>query len=356
MENRVIFSAVDNNKTRSPLKKIEDLMNRFNLEAMFGHDKLIAIKAHFGELGNTAFVRPIFLRPVIEKIKTLKSKPFITDTNTLYIGMRTNSVDHLHNAALNGFNYSTLHTPVIIADGLRGESSIEVEVESDLIKKAKLASEIVRSDGLIVISHFKGHEVSGFGGAIKNISMGCASRAGKLEMHSNTRPYVDRSSCTGCRICAEQCSSEAIECAPKAHISDNCVGCSRCIAVCPEQAIKIDWNESCENTMKKMIDYARATHALFKGKVLYINIMTDISPACDCYPGNDKPITQDIGFAAATDPIALDKACWDMVKKQMGKEPFHEIYRYLDPRLQFDYAREKGFGSEAYNLHELGKN
>jgi len=340
-------------KTISPLNKITGLLEACQIDKFFNVQDLIAIKTHFGEMGNTAFLRPIYFRPIIDKLKTMGIKPFLTDTNTVYVGMRTNSVDHLHNAYLNGFNYSTLQVPVIIADGLRGESIIEIETGLDLVKQAKLGSEIVRADGMIVVSHFKGHEVSGFGGAIKNLSMGCAARAGKMEMHSSTKPYVEQANCTACGQCASHCGSDAIDLSPKAVITDKCIGCARCIAVCPEHTIKIDWNESCDNTMKKMVEYAYATHLALKGKIVYINIMTSISPACDCYPGNDQPLTSDIGFAASMDPIALDKACWDLVIKKMNKDPFKELYNYLDPQLQFDHSQAIGFGNLQYELSDI---
>ncbi len=353
MQSSVFFTPVSNPKTQSPLAKIDRLLAACHINQKYSPPQLVAIKAHFGEMGNTAFLRPVYFRPIIDVLKRMGTKPFMTDTNTVYVGMRTNSVDHLHNANLNGFNYSTLQVPVIIADGLRGESILEVETGTPLAPKAKLASEIMRADGLVVVSHFKGHEVSGFGGALKNLSMGCAARAGKLEMHSSGTPFVDQAICTACGLCAEHCGSQAIAMNPKAEITEACVGCARCIAVCPEHAIKIDWNESSEQTMKKMMIYAAAVHRAFKGKVIYLNIMTSISPACDCYPGNDGPITSDIGFAASEDPVALDKACWDLVCQKMGKEPFHEFYPYLNPSIQFEYAQTLQFGSSGYELKTM---
>jgi len=162
MKAKVYFSSLNNQKTNSPLDKIKKLLECCEISKVFKKNELIAIKVHFGELGNSSFIRPIFLRPVIETLKKLKTKPFLTDTNTLYIGMRTNSVDHLINANLNGFNFSTLQIPVIIADGLRGENSSSIEVNLEICKKVELASEIVHSDGMVVVSHFKGHEMSGF--------------------------------------------------------------------------------------------------------------------------------------------------------------------------------------------------
>ncbi len=350
MSAKVYFSPIDNPKFKTPLNKIKRLMEQCNIEKMFNKKELIAIKLHFGELGNTSFTRPILLRPVIEVLKKIKTNPFLTDTNTLYIGMRSNSVDHLYNATLNGFNYSTLQIPIIIADGLRGENTKELKIESKVLKKVKIASDIYNADGMIVISHFKGHEVSGFGGAIKNLSMGCASRSGKLDMHSQNKPVVKQSKCTACGLCIKNCQVKAIIIKKKAVITDKCVGCARCISVCPEGAIESLWNESSETTQKKMIEYANTVTKKFKSKILFINILTSISPACDCYGGNDKPVTEDIGFLSSTDPIAIDKASFDLVIKQAKKDPFLDVYPQINSNVQFEYAKKIGVGDIDYEL------
>lgn len=352
MQSKVYFSSLKNKKFMSPLNKLKKLLNKLDPKGNIEKGNLVAIKVHFGELGNTAFINPIYLRPILETVKSLGGKPYLTDTNTLYVGMRTNSIDHLHNAYLNGFNYSTLQVPIIIGDGLRGENSVNVPIDGELLKSVKLASDIINADCMIVVSHFKGHEVSGFGGAIKNISMGCASREGKLEMHSVTRPSVHEGKCTSCGRCLSACAHSAIIIKPKAFINENCTGCARCIAVCPENAIGINWDESVENTQMKMAEYASGVSKVFGGKILYINILTKISPACDCYPGNDEPITGDIGFLASNDPVAIDMASFDLVKKSMGIEvdPFKTVYTYIDSLIQLNHAQKIGLGSMDYNL------
>lgn len=353
LASKVYFTTLENKKFNSPLDKIEKLLNVLKPENIFDKNDLIAIKTHFGELGNTAFIRPIYLRPVIKALKDLGTNPYLTDTNTLYVGMRTNSVDHLHNAHLNGFNYSSLQVPIIIGDGLRGENVSTIDVNLELLKKIKVAKDIVNADGMVVVSHFKGHEISGFGGAIKNISMGCAARRGKLEMHSQTKPIVKQGQCTACGKCVKNCQVNAIQIKGKAFITKLCIGCARCIAVCPENAIHIQWNESAENTQKKMVEYAFGVDKAFNSKILYINILTQISPACDCYPGNDKPITSDIGFLSSNDPVALDKASFDLVSKNANGDPFVKIYPEIDSTIQFKHAKKIGFGSEDYELIDL---
>ena len=346
----VYFSSLENKKTDSPLDKIKRLLDKCNISKLFNKKELIAIKTHFGELGNTSFIRPIYLRPVIQMLKEMNAKPYLTDTNTLYIGMRTNSVDHIKNAFMNGFNYSTLQVPVIIADGLRGENTQAIEVNLEVLKKVKLAADIVNADGMIVISHFKGHELTSFGGTIKNLSMGCASRQGKLEMHSQTKPVVKQKFCTACGICVSSCKVQAIKIKDKAFITAKCTGCARCIAICPEKAIHVLWNESSESFQKKMIEYAYGVDKVLKSKIIYINVLTSISPACDCYPGNDKPITNDIGFLASLDPVAIDKASYDLVIKEAKLDPFKKIYPNINPNIQFEYAKEIGLGSIEYEL------
>lgn len=354
MPSDVFFSTIDSKKHKSPLQKIKKLINRCAPENVFKKGELIAIKTHFGELGNTAFIRPVFLRPVTEKLNQIGVKSYLTDTNTLYVGMRTNSVDHLHNATLNGFNYSTLQTPVIIADGLRGDNSIPVDIDGEMLKTVHLAADIVSADGMFVVTHFKGHEISGFGGVIKNLSMGCSCRKGKLDMHSDSKPAVAPDHCTSCGRCLSFCASSAITMTPKAFINDNCTGCAMCISVCPEGAIRINWDASSTSTQKKMAEYAAGVVKALDKKLVYLSIIVSVSPACDCYPGNDRPVVGDIGFAASLDPVALDKACMDLVKKAHGGgDPFLERYPMLDSDVQLSHAEKMGLGTKEYKLIEV---
>ncbi len=354
MQAKVFYSSLQNKTQKSPLDKISKLLKKVNISDTFQVKELVAVKVHFGELGNTAFLRPVYLRPIIGALKDMNTKPYLTDTNTLYVGMRTNSVDHLYCANWNGFGYSTHHVPVIIADGLRGENSIEEKVDLPLSEKVYLAADIIHADGMMCVSHFKGHMLTGIGGAIKNLAMGCASRQGKLEMHSESRPTVNQDKCTACRQCIEHCQEKAIEIAKKAYITENCVGCARCIAVCPEGAIKINWDSSSENTQKKMAEYAYGVKKNFGTKMLYVNIITDVAPACDCDPANDEPLVPDIGFLASNDPVAIDRASYDLViKANNGTDPFKEFYPQLDPAIQLKYAEEIGLGTNNYDLVRL---
>ncbi len=350
----VYYAPLHSGHSHSPLDKITRLLHKCDIKSHYSKGDLVAVKIHMGELGNTAFIRPIYLRPVLDALRQVGAKPYLTDTNTLYTGMRWNSVDHLHNAALNGFNYSTLQVPVIIADGLRGENTVEVPVAGELVQKAKLAADIVHADAILVVSHFKGHMQASFGGAVKNLAMGCASRAGKLDMHALMRPQVDQALCTACRRCAKSCQAGAITFNPKATISEACVGCARCIGVCPAEAIDHDWRQSSENVQKKMVEYARALVGVFDRPIIYLNILAAISPDCDCFGGNDAPVVPDLGFLAATDPVAADKAAYDMtVAAAGGKDPFKRRYPQIDPGPLFAHGEMLGLGSTGYRLHEV---
>jgi uncharacterized protein len=354
MAQEVYFSSLKNKTHKSPLQKINRLLKKAHIRSCFDEQQIIAVKVHFGELGNTAFLRPVYLRPVIGELKAMNTRPYLTDTNTLYVGMRANSVDHLYCANWNGFGFSTLQVPIIIADGLRGENSIAYEVNLALSDKVHLASDILNADGMVCVSHFKGHDLAGMGGAIKNLSMGCASRQGKLDMHSMSRPSIDQGKCTACRICVDYCQVQAIEVAKKAYITKNCVGCARCIGVCPEGAIRINWDASSENTQKKMAEYAYGIKKVFGSRMIFLNVITNVTPGCDCDPANDEPLVRDIGFLASTDPVAIDRASHDLVKKAYGGyDPFVQFYPHLNPLIQLEYAGEIGLGSNEYTLIEV---
>jgi uncharacterized Fe-S center protein len=354
MSAEVYYSSLKNTGQKSPLDKISKLLHKIQVRDVYERHELVAVKVHFGELGNTAYLRPVFLRPVIGELKEMGAKPYLTDTNTLYVGMRTNTVDHLYCAHWNGFNYSTLQVPIVIADGLRGENSQEVELDLPDNPKIHLATDIMNADAMMVVSHFKGHMLTGIGGAIKNLSMGCASRQGKLDMHSMSKPSVDQDKCTGCKKCMAHCQEKAIEVSQKAYITDHCVGCSRCIAVCPEGAIKINWNASSDSVQQKMAHYAYGVQKNFPSKMLYVNVVTNVAPGCDCDPANDQAVVPDLGFLSSTDPVALDRASYDLVKKANGgKDPFREHYPKVNPVAQLDYAEEIGMGSNEYDLIEI---
>ena len=362
---KVYFSDLRTSFKESLPAKIVRLADCAGINEMVSPRNLVAVKLHFGEKGNTAFIRPVLVRPVIGKIKELKGSPFLTDSNTLYAGARSDTVSHLLTAAENGFSYPVIDAPIIIADGLRGASSSKIRIDQEIIKWAYIGKDIVESDVLISLAHFKGHELSGFGGAIKNLGMGCASRKGKMDQHSDLSPKVKSKKCVGCGDCVAHCSQGALLIKDeKASIdAKKCIGCGECILVCPNGAIDVRWNADIPLFQKKMAEY---TVAVLKGKrkkSLFFNYLIDISPACDCYGNSDAPIVNDIGVVASRDPVAIDQASVDLVNQQegaagsclkdctsRGDDKFRGVYPKVDWNIQLEHAEKIGLGSRKYEL------
>jgi uncharacterized Fe-S center protein len=377
MKSSVFFSDLKVESGKNILDKLEVLLDRADLKGKIREKDLVAIKLHFGEKGNTAFVRPIFLRRIVDRVKELKGKPFLTDTNTLYTGTRSEAVSHLTTASENGFTESVVNAPILIADGLRGNSAMKVRIDKPIFKTVSIAREIYMADALIGVTHFKGHELSGFGGALKNLGMGCSSREGKLSQHSNISPKVKGKTCKGCERCLGWCAQEAISMqSPQSGVETKqniafidpkkCVGCGECILTCPSGAIQIQWNESIPIFQKKMVEHAYGAVQKKKRKALYLSFLTQISPACDCYGYSDTPIVNDIGILSSEDPVAIDQASVDLVNDQEGnrssklpgawkpgENKFRAIYPEVDWNIQLAYAEEIGMGTREYELIKI---
>ncbi|HMK35473.1 MAG TPA: DUF362 domain-containing protein [Desulfomonilaceae bacterium] len=372
MPARVFMSDLSAGWKKNVLGKVSDLFNRLGPEGIFHRKDLVAVKIHFGESGNTAYIRPQYVRKIIDRLKELGTKPFLTDTNTLYVGSRTEAFSHLITAYDNGFTREITGAPVIIADGLRGSNRIEVKTDGEHIKRAHIAADIHNADGLVVLTHFKGHELSAFGGTLKNIGMGCAAREGKLEQHSNISPKVSRKKCIGCGECTVWCKGQAIEIEgegkeKKARINpENCVGCAECILTCPNGAIQVQWNESIPTFMEKVVEYAGAVLEHKKGKAVFMTFVTDVSPLCDCTPFSDRPIVPNLGILASLDPVALDQACADLVNAAPGnpesslqtalapgEDKFRALYPGIDWEHQLVHAEKMGLGTRKYHLETV---
>jgi uncharacterized Fe-S center protein len=362
---KVYFSDLRASAKENILSKLGRLMDNGGIEEIIMPRSLVAIKLHFGERGNTAFVSPLFIRRIVDRVKELGAVPFLTDTNTLYAGTRGNSASHMNTAIQNGFAFSVVNAPVIIADGLRGASFSRIDINLEFIKTAYLGKEIVESDALISVAHFKGHELAGFGGTIKNLGMGCAARKGKLEQHSDLSPKVKPKKCVGCGDCVQHCAQHAISLSEdKAVINpQKCVGCGECILICPNGAIDIQWSLDIPAFQKKMVEYTWAVLKNKQGKALFLNFLTDISPACDCYSHSDAPIVPNLGIMISGDPVAIDQASADMVNGQTatsnsclkthkapGEDKFRAIYPHIDWGIQLEYAEKIGMGSRGYEL------
>ncbi len=370
MTSEVLMTDMSANWNRSVLTKVEDLFNKLDPSKIFKPKDLVAIKIHFGEAGNTAHIRPQFVRKIVDSLKLIGARPFLTDTNTLYVGSRTEAWSHLHTAFDNGFTRDVTGAPVMIADGLRGSNSVEVELTgAKHIKHAHIASDIYQADGLVVVSHFKGHELSGFGGAIKNVGMGCASRSGKLDQHSNISPKVKQKKCIGCGECVKWCRGKAIKLvkldnSKKAQINpEKCIGCAECILTCRQGAISIQWNESIPVFMEKMVEYAKAVLQNKVNKVMFLNFLTDVSPLCDCTPFSDRAFVPSIGILASRDLVAIDQASADLVNQapgntlsclksgwEPGADKFMALFPEIEWKHQLEYANGLGLGSRDYEL------
>jgi uncharacterized Fe-S center protein len=339
--------------------------------AHFGHlitvDAPTAIKLHFGEQGNDSYVRPAFVRQVVDKIKACGGKPFITDTNTLYTGSRNNTVDHMNTAIAHGFDYAVVGAPLIIADGLAGEWYKDTQIAKKHFTSVKIAGGILSAPSMIVMSHFKGHALSGFGGAIKNLGMGCAPGAGKMDPHKGMTPIVDEAGCVACGVCIEACPRGAItlENGVSRINRDLCAGCGDCMMRCTTSSISFDLDRYGRTFIEMLTEYAFGA-TTGKRAIGYFNFLLQITPDCDCVPWSDAPIVPDIGILASTDPVAIDAASVDLVNQQQGlpgtrltsnlaqgEDKFKGVWGDTDGTLQLTYGEEIGLGSRSYDLIEL---
>lgn len=370
MKSKVYFADMHCRKqAENKAAKIEKLCEAVGLGNIIKRDQLTAIKLHFGEMGNDTHIRPQLVRKVVDLVKQEKAKPFLTDTNTLYSGSRRNSVDHLNTAYAHGFAPCTVNAPIIIADGLNGQSQVDVPVNLKHFKETHIAREIHDADSMVVLSHVKGHEMAGFGGAIKNLAMGCASFWGKRAQHQ-TRVQTDHSLCIGCASCARVCPAHAIsmgkdESGKKVAQVDGskCIGCFECITVCEPKAISADWNTELYEFVERIAEYAYGAVQNKKDKVVYINFVMSVTPDCDCVSWSDAPMIPDLGILASTDPVAIDKASYDLVKQAQSLQPMENNGINIDKFShrwgntygyhQIEHAAEIGLGSLDYELIKI---
>ena len=367
-QSKVFFTTFKATGHENLLQKLHRLMKTAGFEEIDFNDKYAAIKIHFGEYGNLAFLRPNYARVVADYVKELGGKPFLTDCNTLYVGSRKNALDHLDTAYVNGFSPLQTGCHVIIGDGLKGTDEAIVPIDGEYVKEAKIGQAIMDADVFISLTHFKGHEMAGFGGALKNIGMGCGSRAGKMEQHNEGKPQVNQDACVGCGACYKICAHEGpvIENGKAVIDHDKCVGCGRCLEVCPKDAV-----EGQGGTTVKMLNYKMAeySYAVCKDRpCFHISLICDVSPNCDCHSENDIPIIPNVGMLASFDPVALDQACADLCNKMpvmhgsilddninaMGNEEHHDHFHMTHPDTEWqsclDHAQKLGMGTRDYEL------
>ena len=313
----VYFADMHAKAGDSILAKFERLIEKAGIDQIDFKDKFVAVKVHFGEVGNMAFLRHQYAKVLCDHIKARGGKPFLTDCNTLYVGYRNNALNHLDAAFVNGYNPLSTGVHTIIADGLRGTDEREIPVEGgEYVKEAKIGAAVAEADIIVSLTHFKGHVNAGFGGALKNIGMGCGSKKGKMEMHSSGTPRISASKCIGCGMCVDHCANDGVRVVDGTAVIDegHCVGCGYCIAYCPAGAIMTKWDEAKPVMNKKIAEY---TKAVLDGKPsFHVSLVLDVSPDCDCERHNDVPVIPNVGMFASFDPVALDQACVDAANKQ----------------------------------------
>ena len=370
---KVYFTNLRTHARESQLDKLKRLIRHAGIEQIDFENKFVAIKIHFGELGNLSFLRPNYARAVADVVKELGGKPFLTDCNTLYVGSRKNALEHIDTAYQNGFTPYATGCQIIIADGLKGTDEALVPVEGgEYVREAKIGQALMDADIVISLTHFKGHEQAGFGGAMKNLGMGGGSRAGKMEQHASGHPAVQEDLCRGCHRCAKECGSDAISYNEKNKAvidQDKCKGCGRCIGACSFDAV-YSTNECANEALdRKMAEYAAAV--CHDRPCFHVALVQDISPNCDCHMENDAPILPDIGMFASFDPVALDQACADaclaaapLPNSQLsgnlakpGWNCYHDNFKDSNPNIEWkatlEQAEKIGMGTRQYVLKKV---
>jgi len=311
---------------------------------------MVPVKTHFGEEGTRGFVRPHLLAVLAAEIRRRGGLPFLTETSTLYRGRRANAVEHLELAREHGFTFATTGMSIVMADGLLGDEEVPVKIDGTHYKEVQIAAQIVKSQCLVLVSHFTGHILAGFGGALKNLGMGCASRRGKLIQHSTARPRIKAAKCTGCGECVRWCPRDAISLPEGRAVIDSsiCIGCGECLAVCRFDAVTFNWKETHVNLQEKIVEHAMGAVAGKEDHLLCLNFLTRVSRDCDCMKGFEA-MAPDLGVLISTDPVAVDAASLDLVEKETARS-IRQLAHDIPSRGQLDHAARLGFGSVDYEL------
>jgi len=355
-KSRVYFSPAAESDSPDVLsRKTRSILLRTGFIDALAPEDFTALKIHFGEKGNIGHLKPSWLRGVVAEVKQKTSRAFLTDSNTLYTGPRSNSVEHIGLAWSHGFTPDILDIPIIIADGLTGGDFGETRGEQTRIAAAKIAGAFLVSDALLGLTHVTGHVQTGIGASIKNLGMGCASRAGKLDQHAVVHPRVNVKACRNCGLCRDHCPAGAIV-QEQGHVvidGERCTGCGECLVACKFNAIRIRWDEDSRRIQEKVAEYALLVGRRFSKKIAFLNFLIRITKDCDCMAKNQPPIVEDIGILGSTDPVAVDQAAADLVLERAGGlDVFRRGYD-IDWNHQFAYAEKIGLGSTTYELVDV---
>jgi hypothetical protein len=349
-ENVFFIPLTDPADDESATEKLRGLIGKKGLLDFIDDHDTVAIKTHFGEHAGSGFVRPCYFKMLGSLVRDKKGQPFLTETQTLYRGNRTNAISHINHAYAQGFGYENTNLPIIMADGLFGDEDVDVAINGKIYKSVKIASQISKAQGMLLVSHFTGHIAAGFGSALKNLGMGCSSRRGKMVQHSKAKPKIKQKACTKCGVCEKWCPTNAISINFRsAEINETaCIGCGQCLALCRFDAVAFTWSTANEDLQNMIAEHALGVTEGKKGKLLCINVLTRISKDCDCMTGFEK-VSPDIGIIVSKDPLACDAASLDMAEQKIGKK-LSEIAYNIPYRSQIDYAHELGLGNKEYDL------
>lgn len=357
MESKVYFiKATADEGERILSDKARRLFKEAGLAKCFKPNDFTAVKIHVGEAGNKTYIKAPCIKGLVEELVKLKTKPFLTDTSTLYLGHRHNAIDHAILASEHGFDVKGLGIPFMPPDGLFGTAETAVKIDGVLNKEVSIAYDIARAQSILSIAHVTGHLGTCFAATLKTLGMGCASRKGKMRQHSAVKPSVNRAKCVACGECLRHCPEGAITIKDlKAHIDrDKCIGCAECLAVCRFNAVKHDWNTEIEILERNVAEHAKGVLVGKEGRAAFINFAISITSDCDCMGNPDHNIVNDIGILASTDPVVVDSAAIDLMEKTAGKS-LDKISKYpnLNGKWQIEHAEKIGLGSRKYELVEV---
>ncbi len=357
MSSPVWFAALPEDSTVAErIRATELILDACGIDRVVAEADRTAVKIHVGEKDNVTHLAPEVVRSVVSRISALGASPFLTETSTLYRGARSNAVDHLIHAFSHGFTYENTGAPFVMADGLSGNTEIEIEIPGILFSKVSVAREVVLADSLVVVSHATGHVGMAFGGCLKNLGMGLSSRMGKLRQHSSVKPYVEAATCTLCRKCIKWCPEEAVvERDGKAAIlAEACIGCGECLAVCRFGAVQYNWGVESAQLQRSVAEHALGVVVDRRDKCLFLNYLVDMTQHCDCIGERQEPILPDIGLLASRDPVAVDQATGDLTRERSGGTLAEKAWPGMDGTVQLAHAESIGLGSRSYELVSVG--